>query len=202
MERQKTANYEMLNDFIEKHMQVNQRYNVRDIYKTYKEAHPEDAIGQKDFAMFLRYNVEKENGLLKRTAHGIYEKRINPQEYSVKFPRKKPDNNINQILDDPYMEGIVINPQDTGLDKLYDDAMTLMARMRYAVKNIYEYAKPCPEYQPELESLLVGTMKNMDRVATDISAVMAWCDDHMDEIDLARDMEDSPSEDETMTLQM
>ena len=28
MERQKTANYEMLNDFIEKHMQVNQRYNV------------------------------------------------------------------------------------------------------------------------------------------------------------------------------
>ena len=100
------------------------------------------------------------------------------------------------------MEGIVINPQDTGLDKLYDDAMTLMARMRYAVKNIYEYAKPCPEYQPELESLLIGTMKNMDRVATDISAVMAWCDDHMDEIDLARDMEDSPSEDETMTLQM
>lgn len=42
----------------------------------------------------------------------------------------------------------------------------------------------------------------MDRVATDISAVMAWCDDHMDEIDLARDMEYSPSEDETMTLQM
>ncbi len=142
MERQKTANYEMLNDFIEKHMQVNQRYNVRDIYKTYKEMHPEDAIGQKDFAMFLRYNVEKENGLLKRTAHGIYEKRTNPREYSVKFPRKKPSNNINQILDDPYMEGIVINPQDTGLDKLYDDAMTLMARMRYAVKNIYEYVPP------------------------------------------------------------
>ena len=152
--------------------------------------------------MFLRYQVEKEDGLLKRTAHGIYEKRIIPQDRGITFPRKDRDIATNQNLDILYLDRIHVSPQDADLNKLYDDAINLMARMRYAVQGIQAYAHPCPEFQLELESYLAGMMKNMDRVATDISGVMAWCDDHMDEIALARDMEDSIPEDETMTLSM
>jgi len=77
-----------------------------------------------------------------------------------------------------------------------------MARIRYAVKNIQAYAQPCPEFQLELESYLAGMMKNMDNAATGVSAIMAWCDDHFDEIALARDIGTEEPEEETMTLQL
>lgn len=202
MERLKTANYEKLTAFIEEYLQQHQLYKAGTLYEAYTHMHPDDGVRQKDFAMFLRYHVEKEDGLLKRTAHGIYEKRIIPQDRGITFPRKDRDIATNQNLDILYLDRIHVSPQDADLNKLYDDAINLMARMRYAVQGIQSYAHPCPEFQLELESYLAGMMKNMDRVATDISGVMAWCDDHFDEIALARDMEDSIPEDETMTLSM
>ena len=38
--------------------------------------------------------------------------------------------------------------------------------------------------------------------ATGVSAIMAWCDDHFDEIALARDIGTEEPEEETMMLQM
>ena len=202
MERLKTANYEMLTAFIEKHLQSGQRYKAGTLYETYTELHPEDGVRQKDFAMFLRYQVEKEDGLLKRTAHGIYERRTDPQDRGITFPRKDRDIATNQNLDILYLDRIHVSPQDADLNRLYDDAINLMARIRYAVQGVQAYAHPCPEFQLELESYLAGMMKNMDSVATGVSAVMAWCDDHMDEIALARDMEESAPVEETMTMQL
>ena len=202
MERLKTANYEKLTAFIEEYLQQHQLYKAGTLYEAYTKMHPDDGVRQKDFAMFLRYQVEKEDGLLKRTAHGIYEKRIIPQDRGITFPRKDRDIATNQNLDILYLDRIHVSPQDADLNKLYDDAINLMARMRYAVQGIQAYAHPCPEFQLELESYLAGMMKNMDRVATDISGVMAWCDDHMDEIALARDVGNPISEEETMTLSM
>ena len=152
--------------------------------------------------MFLRYQVEKEDGLLKRTAHGIYEKRTDPDDHGIKFPRKDRDIATNQNLDILYLDRIHVSPQDADLEKLYDDTINLMARMRYAVKNIQAYAQSCPEFQLELESYLAGMMKNMDNAATGVSAIMAWCDDHFDEIALAHDIGTEEPEEETMMLQM
>ena len=202
MDRQITANYEALTAFLESHMQENQRYKAGRLYETYREMYPEDGIRQKDFAMFLRYQVEKEDGLLKRTAHGIYEKRTDPDDHGIKFPRKDRDIATNQNFDILYLDRIHVSPQDADLEKLYDDTINLMARMRYAVKNIQAYAQPCPEFQLELESYLAGMMKNMDNAATGVSAIMAWCDDHFDEIALARDIGTEEPEEETMMLQM
>lgn len=194
--------YEALTAFLESHLQENQRYKAGRLYETYTEMYPEDGIRQKDFAMFLRYQVEKEDGLLKRTAHGIYEKRTDPDDHGIKFPRKDRDIATNQNLDILYLDRIHVSPQDADLEKLYDDTINLMARMRYAVKNIQGYAQPCPEFQLELESYLAGMMKNMDNAATGVSAIMAWCDDHFDEIALARDIGTEEPEEETMMLQM
>lgn len=202
MERQKTANYEKLTAFIEGYLQENRSYKAGTLYGAYIDSNPEDEITQKDFAMFLRSQVEKEDGLLKRTAHGIYEMRTDPTDQGIRFPRKGRFDQAGQNLDILYMDSIYVSSEDAALDKIYDDSIKLMARMRFAIKSLQGYANPCPELQMELESYLAGMMKSMDKVATDVSAVMAWCDDHWDQIALARDVQDTDLAEETITMEM
>lgn len=202
MERNKAANYERLGQFLQAYLQESRCYKAGTIYEAYLVSNPNDKVTQKDFAMFLRYQVEKDDGMLKRTAHGIYEKRNNPNDRGITFPRKGRFDQAGQNLDILYMDSIYVSSEDAALDKIYDDTIKLMARMRFAVKSIQAYANPCPEMQMELESYLAGMMKNMDRVATDVSGMMAWCDDHWDQIALARDVQDTDLAEEDLTLEM
>lgn len=202
MERQETADYEKLTAFLERYLQENRSYKAGTIYGAYQDSNPEDKITQKDFAMFLRSQVEKRDGLLKRTAHGIYEMRSDPSDQGVKFPRKGRFDQAGQNLDILYMDSIYVSSEDAALDKIYDDSIKLMARMRFAIKSLQGYANPCPDLQIALESYLAGMMKSMDKVATDVSGVMAWCEDHWDEIALARDTQDTDLAEETITMGM
>lgn len=202
MQRQETANYAELTAFIEGYLQENRSYKAGTIYAAYRESNPDSTIAQKDFAMFLRSQVEKQDGLLKRTAHGIYEMRSAPTDQGIRFPRKGRFDQAGQNLDVLYMDSIYVSSEDAALDKIYDDSIKLMARMRFAIKSLQGYANPCPELQMELESYLAGMMKSMDKVATDVSSVMAWCEDHWDEIALARDVQDTDLAEETMTIGM
>lgn len=202
MERKKTANYERLGQFLQSYLQENRCYKAGTLYEAYLESNPDDRVTQKDFAMFLRYQVEKNSGMLKRTAHGIYEMRSDPADRGITFPRKGRFDQAGQNLDILYMDSIYVGSEDAALDKIYDDTIKLMARMRFAVKSLQGYANPCPELQMELESYLAGMMKNMSRVADDVSGMMAWCEDHWDQIALARDVQDTDLAEEDMTLEM
>lgn len=202
MERKKTADYERLGQFLQSYLQENRCYKAGTLYEAYLESNPDDRVTQKDFAMFLRYQVEKNSGMLKRTAHGIYEMRSDPADRGITFPRKGRFDQAGQNLDILYMDSIYVGSEDAALDKIYDDTIKLMARMRFAVKSLQGYANPCPELQLELESYLAGMMKNMSRVADDVSGMMAWCEDHWDQIALARDVQDTDLAEEDMTLEM
>lgn len=202
MERKKTADYERLGQFLQSYLQENRCYKAGTLYEAYLESNPDDRVTQKDFAMFLRYQVEKNSGMLKRTAHGIYEMRSDPADRGITFPRKGRFDQAGQNLDILYMDSIYVSSEDAALDKIYDDTIKLMARMRFAVKSLQGYANPCPELQMELESYLAGMMKNMSRVADDVSGMMAWCEDHWDQIALARDVQDTDLAEEDMTLEM
>ena len=73
-------------------------------------------ITQKDFAMYLRTEVLKKDGLLKRTSHGVYEKRMEPDDQGITFPRK---NHIGgDYLDDvdTYLDSIPVSQKDANLD--------------------------------------------------------------------------------------
>ena len=202
MERNKTANYDRLGQFLQSYLQENRSYKAGTLYAAYVETHPEDKVTQKDFAMFLRYQVEKDDGMLKRTAHGIYEMRNDPSDRGITFPRKGRFDQAGQNIDIPYMDSIYVSSEDAALDKIYDDTINLMARMRFAVKSLQGYANPCPELQMELESYLAGMLKNMSRVADDVSGMMAWCEDHWDQITLARDVQDTDLAEDTLTMNM
>lgn len=202
MERKKTADYERLGQFLQSYLQENRCYKAGTLYEAYLESNPDDRVTQKDFAMFLRYQVKKNSGMLKRTAHGIYEMRSDPADHGITFPRKGRFDQAGQNLDILYMDSIYVSSEDAALDKIYDDTIKLMARMRFAVKCLQGYANPCPELQMELESYLAGMMKNMSRVADDVSGMMAWCEDHWDQIALARDVQDTDLAEEDMTLEM
>ena len=93
-------------------------------------------ITQKDFAMYLRTEVLKKDGLLKRTSHGVYEKRMEPDDQGITFPRK---NHIGgDYLDDvdTYLDSIPVSQKDANLDKLCEDATVLAARIRYAMQSL------------------------------------------------------------------
>ena len=139
-------------------------------------------ITQKDFAMYLRTEVLKKDGLLKRTAHGVYEKRMDPDDQGITFPRKNHIGGNSLDDEDPYLDSIPVSQKDANLDKLCEDATVLAARIRFAMQSLQKLGEVYPEHVLELASYRAGLMKNMDSVATGLSAMLAWCEDHSNEI--------------------
>lgn len=145
-------------------------------------------ISQKDFAMYLRTEVLKRDGLLKRTAHGIYEKRLDAEDQGVTFTRRAQQFNGGPDVYDAYLDSLHITDDDAQMDKIYEDTVLLTARIRRAMRTLQQICEVYPEYTVELASYYAGLMKDMDRIATGVSAMMAWCDDHSEELVVAQEV--------------
>ena len=76
--------------FLTGFLETGRKYKAGAVYDAFTEEYGE-VISRKDFEMFLRSEVMKSDGLLKRVSHGIYEIRQNPDDRGIMFARgKKP----------------------------------------------------------------------------------------------------------------
>lgn len=124
MPRGKEGSFDTMRQFLRDYLKDGEPFKASIAYAEFwKSGKAVDDLGrtisQKDFAMFLRTEVLKKDGLLKRTAHGIYEKRIDPEDHGVTFARKNPESDISFDADDAYLDGIQVSPADARLDKLW-----------------------------------------------------------------------------------
>ena len=85
---QKTeSKWQTLRRFLEGYMQKDTTYRAGAIYEAYLNEGGSAEISRKDFEMFLRDQVMKDDGMLKRTSHGIYEIRTDQSDRGVFFTR-------------------------------------------------------------------------------------------------------------------
>lgn len=76
---QKTeSKWQTLRHFLEGYLQENTSYRAGAIDEAYLNEGGSAEISRKDFEMFLRDQVMKDEGMLKRVSHGIYEIRTDP----------------------------------------------------------------------------------------------------------------------------
>lgn len=85
---QKTeSKWQTLRRFLEGYLQEDATYRAGAIYEAYLNEGGSAEITRKDFEMFLRDQVMKDEGMLKRTSHGVYEIRTDPNDRGVLFTR-------------------------------------------------------------------------------------------------------------------
>ena len=193
--------FERMRNFLKSYLKDGEQFKAAVAYYEFaKSGMAEDAsrqrISQKDFAMYLRTEVLKRDGLLKRTAHGIYEKRTAAEDRGVTFARGTRQDTKTPELDEARLDKIPITQSEARLDRICEDAELLTARIRMTIKTLQQITEVYPEYALELASYSAGMMKDMDRVATGLSAMMAWCEDHTNEILVAGDVREYLKSDE------
>lgn len=111
--------------------------------------------------MFLRDQVMKDDGLLKRVAHGVYEIRTDPTDRGVLFTRSKSVAEDNEI----------------SLDEILDDSVELSSKIKTALEYLDKQDDiPFPA-QMEMRRLKAMLTQSMDTTITGVTAVMAWCED-------------------------
>lgn len=153
-----------LRHFLEGYLQENTTYRAGAIYEAYLNEGGSAEITRKDFEMFLRDQVIKDDGLLKRTSHGVYEIRTDPSDRGVLFTRSR------QRTEKPEID----------LAEILDDSVELTARIKTVFDSLNKLdGVPFPA-QMELGRLKASLLHCMDGAVTGITATMAWCDDNMD----------------------
>ncbi len=187
MARGKEGTFDKMRQFLRSYLKDGEQFKASTAYLEFLNSGQAAndlgrTISQKDFAMFLRTEALKKGGLLKRTAHGIYEKRVDPEEQSVTFARKNLRSEDSLDTGKAYPDSSPVTQTEESLDKLYEDTITLTARIRSTMQSLQRIGKNYPGFALELASYHAGLMKDMDRVATGLSAVMAWCEDHINGI--------------------
>ena len=163
--------------FLSDYMQSDRQYRAGAIYQAFLEEHDSE-ISRKDFEMFLRYQVMKDDGLLKRVSHGIYEIRTDPDDRGVLFTRGSP----REIFD--AADAAMLAPYRTdavSLDEILDDSLALTAKLQATLNQLYQQVDSSPAAQYELRNLKTNLLKTLDQTITGVTALMAWCDDNMDE---------------------
>jgi hypothetical protein len=145
-------------------MQEDTTYRAGAIYEAYLNEGGSAEITRKDFEMFLRDQVMKDDGMLKRTSHGVYEIRTDPADRGVLFTRG------SQNTEQPSID----------LDKILDDSVDLTAKIKAVFDSLNKLdGIPFPA-QMELSRLKASLLHSMDAAATGITATMSWCEDNMD----------------------
>ena len=142
--------------FLAEYMTPNDSYKAGDLYESYLKNHPlgyfEDPIAKrKDFEMCLRYEVEKENGFLKRVSHGVYAIRTDSQ----------------------------ISTKGFSLDELLDNSVGIAEKCQLHFLAIENQELPI-NLQLHLANLKSDFMYNIDKVITNITALIAWCEDNVE----------------------
>ena len=168
--------WQTLRHFLEGYLQENTSYRAGAIYEAYLNDGGSAEISRKDFEMFLRDQVMRDDGLLKRTSHGVYEIRTDPADRGVLFTRG------SQNTEQPSID----------LDKILDGSVELTAKIKAVFDSLNKLdGIPFPA-QMELSRLKASLLHSMDAAVTGITATMSWCEDNMDM--------DTTEETETMNM--
>ena len=162
---QKTeSKWQTLRRFLEEYMQEDTTYRAGAIYEAYLNEDGSAEISRKDFEMFLRDQVMKDDGMLKRTSHGVYEIRTDPADRGVLFTRG------SQSAEQPSID----------LAEILDDSVELTAKIKAVFDSLNKLdGIPFPA-QMELSRLKASLLHSMDSAVTGITATMSWCEDNMD----------------------
>ena len=168
--------WQTLRHFLEGYLQENTSYRAGAIYEAYLNDGDSAEISRKDFEMFLRDQVMRDDGLLKRTSHGVYEIRTDPADRGVLFTRG------SQSSEQPSID----------LAEILDDSVELTAKIKAVFDSLNKLdGIPFPA-QMELSRLKASLLHSMDEAVTGITATMSWCEDNMDM--------DTTDETETMNM--
>lgn len=164
MTQNNESKWKTLRNFIDGYLQEGTSYRAGAIYEVYLNESGSSTVSRKDFEMFLRDQVMKDDGLLKRVAHGVYEIRTNPNDRGVLFTRSKSVAENNEI----------------SLDEILDDSVELSSKIKTALEYLDKQDDiPFPA-QMEMRRLKAMLTQSMDTTITGVTAVMAWCEDNMD----------------------
>ena len=156
--------WQTLRHFLEGYLQENTSYRAGAIYEAYLNDGGSAEISRKDFEMFLRDQVMKDDGMLKRTSHGVYEIRTDPNDRGVFFTRG------SQSTEQPSID----------LAEILDDSVELTAKIKAVFDSLNKLdGIPFPA-QMELSRLKASLLHSMDSAVTGITATMSWCEDNMD----------------------
>ena len=168
--------WQTLRHFLEGYLQENTSYRAGAIYEAYLNDGGSAEISRKDFEMFLRDQVMRDDGLLKRTSHGVYEIRTDPADRGVLFTRG------SQSTEQPSID----------LAEILDDSVDLTTKIKAVFDSLNKLdGIPFPA-QMELSRLKASLLHSMDAAVTGITATMSWCEDNMDM--------DTTEETETMNM--
>lgn len=150
--------------FLENNLCMNESYRAGDIYQAYINEPNSESISRKDFEMFLRDQVIKKDGLLKRTAHGIYEIRLDPNDRGVFFPRKTKED---------------VESTEITLDEILDDCIDLASKIKIALNDLEKQPYISYSAQKELRSIKESLFRVMDIAITGVTSMMSWSEDNI-----------------------
>jgi len=151
-----------MRDFLEGYLQENVAYRAGSIYEAYLDENSSSGVTRKDFEMFLRDQVIRDDGLLKRVSHGVYEIRTDPRDRGILFTRSQGPEKL-----------------DISLAGILDDSMELTGR----IKAVFDHLDrldgiPFPA-QMELSRVKASLLRGMDQAVTGVTATMVWCEDNI-----------------------
>ena len=160
------SKWQTLRNFIDGYLQENINYRAGAIYEAYLNDGGLAEITRKDFEMFLRDQVMKDDGLLKRVSHGVYAIRNNPDDRGILFSRTKIESNPKTL--------------DVTLNEIFDDTTEIATKINSAFENLDKLDGVSFPAQMELKRLKALLNNSMDTALTGVSTVMAWCEDNIE----------------------
>lgn len=145
-----------------------QPHPTSELYASYLEKSGEQ-VPRKYFLMFLRDQVLRKGGILKRTNFGVYQLRNDPLDRGITFERGEqagPDASIAEQTecDTSFLE--------TALEEL--DA--LMEELSAALQDM-EQPELSEKARQELHAIRDSMLEHLDHAVSGITAAMAWQED-------------------------
>lgn len=165
--------WQTLRKFLDGYLKEDTSYRAGEIYQAYLEKDGSIDISRKDFEMFLRDQVMKDHGLLKRVSHGVYEMRTDPNDRGVFFSRG---------------EKAEAQTREISLDEILDDSIELTSKISAVLKYMKEQDDISFSAKMELKRISAYLIQSMDTAITGITSAMAWCEDNLDS-DIEKDTE-------------
>ena len=135
-----------------------QPHSTGELYDAYQEK-SDWQVPRKDFLMFLREQVLRENGILKRASFGVYQLRTDSQDRGVTFER-----------------GEQTEPDVSPLESALEDLDALMDGLSEALQGM-DQPELSEKARQELQAIRDSTLEYLDRAASGITAAMAWRED-------------------------
>lgn len=178
------SKWQTLRKFLDDYLQENTQYRAGVIYQAYIDKNESANISRKDFEMFLRDQVMKNDGLLKRVSHGVYEIRTDPNDKGMMFSRSAN-----------------AETRTITLDEILDDSVELASKINTVLKCLNNQSDISFPAQMELKRLNACLTQSMDTAITGITSVMAWCEDNI-VIDTRDGINESLNNDITQELSM